>query len=70
MNHSRSLHLLKYPQKIRRRLGVNDKLVFAAYEERPEDAKVMILEVSQLSGFVIDVEPPYQYVQTTVFAYI
>jgi len=29
----------EYPQKIRRRLGVNDKLVFAAYEERPEDAK-------------------------------
>merc|ERR1711988_1245878 len=29
----------QHSEKTRRRLGVNDKLVFAAYEERPEDAK-------------------------------
>jgi len=29
---------LEYPQKIRRRLGMNDKLVFASHGERPKKA--------------------------------
>jgi len=34
-------HAEQHPKKILRRLGVNDKLAFAAQEERPHDAKVL-----------------------------
>jgi len=44
----------QHPKKIRRRLGVNDKLAFAAQQERPHDAKVVIvLDASQIRQFCL-----------------